>query len=205
MRLAEQLLSAENSYFDIEKSYQFPSTWNKFSSIPIPKAFNESSIYEYLVSSCIILTNNNNDDDQCTDDEDPQPTVGSVSDFSTAKPLKRGKLYVDSGFVVEVEDSLNEKFFYCLQCRVRASYKDGKYYRVRIMINPQNGEILLGTCECKASAMGRCGHVAALLLLLNDYIVQETDVSCTSKPCSWNQGKKRTKTHKKLMKIFIKV
>ena len=63
-------------------------------------------------------------------------------------------------------------------------------------ISQQSGFVDSASCDCIASADGRCAHVAAVLLLILDEKEQETtkrpdELPCTSKPCSWNAGKKR--------------
>ncbi|CAH1099498.1 unnamed protein product [Psylliodes chrysocephalus] len=66
------------------------------------------------------------------------------------------------------------------------------------MINPSTTRVIHGTCDCKALSMGRCSHVAALLYVSLNYLNEcdEDNVLCTSKLCSWNQGRKRKELHK---------
>ena len=49
--------------------------------------------------------------------------------------------------------------------------------------------------DCKASALRRCAHVAALLLKLSDAVHDKgsTIKPSKSQPCTWNRGKKREK------------
>ena len=59
-----------------------------------------------------------------------------------------------------------------------------------------SGSVRFGRCDCKASALGRCVHVAAVLLSLNEFLKtydQTLVIPSTSKPCTWNVGKKRHK------------
>ena len=65
-------------------------------------------------------------------------------------------------------------------------------YHVSVTIDSE-GVVVDGSCECKASAMGRCSHVAALLFALEDYTLNfgHEPVSCTSKLCQWNVGRKK--------------
>ena len=53
-------------------------------------------------------------------------------------------------------------------------------------------KILLGTCECKASALTRCSYVAAPLYALEDFVKKfgRNNIPRTSKLCTWNQGRK---------------
>ena len=56
--------------------------------------------------------------------------------------------------------------------------------------------MLDASCDCKASALGLCRNVSALLLFLDGHVKQhgnDSVQSCTSLPCRWNVGSKRTK------------
>lgn len=169
-----------------------PISWQEFPSANLPKLFDESSIYDYLISSCIVEKENLNYSDE---DDENEP---SIIDYSTAKPLNRGKLYVDSNRVTNIFDSLTSQNIYCLKSTVKASYQVKTSYNVQVMVNSETGKILRGTCECKASSLGRCAHVAALLhiLLIQCKDNAKQDISCTSQLCSWNQGSKKKEAHK---------
>ena len=58
------------------------------------------------------------------------------------------------------------------------------------------------SCEpCKVSALGRCSHVVAVLLFVLDHAEKHghtASVACTSKPCTWNKGKRRDKNPQRL-------
>ena len=58
-----------------------------------------------------------------------------------------------------------------------------------------DANIVDASCECKASAMGRCSHVAALLFVVEDFTIQlgNDAPSCTSQLCQWNVGRKKRK------------
>ncbi|EDO32957.1 predicted protein [Nematostella vectensis] len=100
----------------------------------------------------------------------------------TDKPFKNGRKYVESGFVHDMVDARNNDLF-----RSRSSH---------------SGAVIHATSQpCKVSALGRCSHVVAVLLALDDYAKDhgcKTNVSCTSTDCSWNKGKKRTKNPQRL-------
>lgn len=168
----------------------FPDVWQKFPSNDLPKSFNEASIYDYLISSCIVEKENYNSSDE--------ENESNILDYSTAKPLKRGKLYVDSNHVTDIFDSKTPQNIYCLKSKIKASYKVKTSYAARAMINAESGKILRGTCECKASSLGRCAHVAALLhvLLMQCKEAAKENVACTSQLCVWNQGSKKKEAHK---------
>ena len=61
----------------------------------------------------------------------------------------------------------------------------------------------------RAGVSGRCAHVAAILLMLCNYIDENgyniVEKPSTSMPCSWNKGKKREKTPKQLHNIECKL
>lgn len=116
----------------------------------------------------------------------------TIVDFSTAKPLQRGKKFVESDHLRNVLVSLTDrKKFFCIKCNVKASYKKNEY-DVRVMVNPENGKVIIGECNCKASSLGRCSHVTALLYGLLNYRIasEKNEPACTSKLCVWNQGRK---------------
>lgn len=166
----------------------YPNIWQPFPSDKVPKNFSYGSIYHYLVTSCI--DDNNSDSD--IENHNPK------ADYSTSKPLKRGKQYVDSGHVFEILEGVTSDQMFCLKCKIQASYKAKEVHQVSVMINPSTTRVIHGTCDCKASSMGRCSHVAALLYVLLNYLdaCDEDNVPCTSKLCSWNQGRKRKEPHK---------
>ena len=112
------------------------------------------------------------------------------SDDSTAKPLRKGRLVLSSGFVVNIQGA-----------HVHHSMKNTTPLDVCVHISLASGSVKKCTCTCAASALGRCAHVTALLLHLSDYVKEngyEVDCPVTSKPCEWSKGKKRVKEPKAL-------
>ena len=74
--------------------------------------------------------------------------------------------------------------------------KVGKPLNVEIALSSLSGLVRFGRCDCKASALGRCEHVAAVLLSLSEFLKTHGHslvTPSTSKPCTWNVGKKRHK------------
>ena len=54
---------------------------------------------------------------------------------------------------------------------------------------------------CKAGLVGQCSHVVAVALILSNYILENSHIvgkTSNSLPFSWNKGKKRSKTPRKL-------
>ena len=64
---------------------------------------------------------------------------------------------------------------------------------LNVVISDIRGYVKVALCDCKASALGRCVHFAALLLKLSDAHEGSTIKPSTSQPCTWNRGKKREK------------
>lgn len=86
---------------------------------------------------------------------------------------------------------------YCIQTNVWASFKKIKY-KVSVMLHHSSGEVLHACCECKASSVGRCSHVAGVLFAIEDFLLtfdEATSVTCTSKLCAWNKGRKKKEPH----------
>ncbi|XP_041862020.1 uncharacterized protein LOC121652935 [Melanotaenia boesemani] len=71
-------------------------------------------------------------------------------------------------------------------------------YNVVIVLSSNTGFVQNASCECKASSLGRCSHVAAVLFAIDDCKNSRSDESCTSKPCTWNVGRKVGKNPKSI-------
>ena len=69
-------------------------------------------------------------------------------------------------------------------------------YTVTVVLSKHTGFVQNASCACKASALGRCSNVAAVLFTINDCKNSESDKACTSKPCTWNVGRKLGKNPK---------
>ena len=66
---------------------------------------------------------------------------------------------------------------------------------VNVVMSDISGYVKVAMCDCKASALGSCAHVAALLLKLSDAAYDKGSMTkpSTSQPCTWNRDKKREK------------
>ncbi len=94
------------------------------------------------------------------------------NDTVTAKPLRLGRHLLKSIFVGNFQDNLSDNEF-ILRAHVHHSID----------------------CDCKTSFIGRCVHIAALLLHMIDTAVKSDEVlPSTSKPCTQDKGKKCCKT-----------
>lgn len=189
------ILNAQNQSSNVllSQKINYPNIWQPFPSDKVPKNFSYGSMYHYLVTSCIDDDNSESDiENHANNNQCPK------ADYSTSKPLKRGKLYVESGHVFDILERLTSDKMFGMKCKVQASYKSKEVHQVSVLINPSTARVIRGTCDCKASSMGRFSHVAALLYVLLNYLDddEEDNVPCTSKLCSWNQGRKRKEPHK---------
>lgn len=79
-----------------------------------------------------------------------------------------------------------------MKCKILTSYKIKE-----VSVNLSTAWEIHVTCNCKASSMGYCSHVAALLYGLLNYLDEDDEGKlCTRKLYSWNQGRKRKEPHK---------
>ena len=160
--------------------------WRTFPSNNIPSLYNYGHVYHYALESLP-----GRSDQYGEDDEDDQG-LGHMTD----KPFKNGRKYVDSNFVHDVEDNRTQEHYF-VRAHVWPSMRGELPHNVLITISVQSGAVLHATCEpCKVSALGRCSHVVAVLLLLVDHVKKygsTVSTPCTSKECTWNKGKKRKK------------
>ncbi|KAK3910296.1 Ubiquitin carboxyl-terminal hydrolase 3 [Frankliniella fusca] len=156
----------------VRQQFPLPSSgWNVFPSVEVPKHFNEGMSFHFLV-------------ERHPNDED------SIN-FHTAKPGKRAKIYIDSGYVIDMEDCADDKMYY-LRCKVKASLRN-IFHSTSVVISRNSGSVLYGDCDCIASSLGRCNHVAAVLRCLWTYNLQPQGVACTSLPQQWGHGARNRK------------
>jgi len=150
--------------------------WKKFPSKSIPNGFCYGSIYEHIVSTTVLLPAGGNDGDT------------NAVDFSTGKPMRKGREYFRSGFVVDIEDCCRGQYYF-VKAGVYASYRQN-VYSVTVTIRSPSGTVIDASCECAASTMARCSHISSLLFAIEDYTIEFgfEPVSCTSQLCSWNRS-----------------
>ena len=160
------------------------TSWKTFPSRDIPNNFNYGTIYYYLLESIQFKDHDGGDQS----DESSDANLSHM----TSKPLRKGQQYVDSNNVVNVKDNTAKNSYY-LKAGVLPSMQATEPYRVHVTISNNSGQVLDGSCECKASALGRCSHVGALLLFLWKHVKTYGYKSavCTDLPCQWNKGAKR--------------
>jgi len=159
-----------------------------FPSQNIPANFNYGHIYHYLLESVVLL------------DQDGKKEDTDLSHM-TSKSLTKVEQYVKSGSISDIMDTCRNGNYY-LKGKVAASMRN-EFRNVHITISIIGGAVLDASCTCPASALGRCNHVAALLLMLNKHCMDNgyEPASCTSKPCEWNKGKKANKNPGKVTEV----
>ena len=189
--MKEQLASSRPS----SKRPVLPITrWGDFPSAIIPSTFNYGQIYHHIIESVqnikfneqVKVTESDHSDDE-------QGTSGQGTDLHTAKPLRKGKLFFTSGHVQNIKDCKSKcDNFYFLKSKVLASMRKDVKYDVTCTLSTSSGFIVDASCNCKASAMGRCNHICALLFALLDYTEKHgtNPAASTSQTCSWNKGRK---------------
>ena len=153
-----------------------PSTgWRAFLSQNIPSLFNYGHVHYYALESIPQVNRN--------DGEDIEDGLGHMTD----KPLKNGRKYVDSGFVHDMMDMVNDNH-YLVRSHVWPSMKTELPHNVVVVISLNSGAVLRASCEpCRASSLGRCSHVVAVLFSVLDYVQKHGPVlaqPCTSQECS---------------------
>ena len=185
------------SSMNTEHYLKFPeSGWRNFPSRNIPVMFNYGYVYHHLVESVVYLLPEENNEDEPVD----------VGDTVTAKPLRKGRGLLKSGFVENCQDNDNDDSYF-LRSRVHHSMKPDLPLQVFVRIGKVSGFIQHASCTCKARALNHCCHVAAVLLMLSDYVSDKGHVvvePSASQPCKWNKGKKRKKEPKALHHISYK-
>ena len=160
-----------------------PDGWRLFPSKNIPPNFNYGHVYFYLVES-VASTANIIDTSDCDDDQ------YNTCDTVTAKPLKKGRNLLKSGFIENLQDNFDElKQEFYVRAHVQYSMNNMLPLNVFVVISNVSGYVKSAECDCKASALGRCAHIAAILLNLSD-LGSDTVQPSTSRPCTWNEGKK---------------
>lgn len=119
----------------------------------------------------------------------------------TDKPMKNGRKYVDSGFVHDMMDTGTSQHYF-VRAHVWPSMKMDLPHNVVIVLSVNSGAVIHTSCEpCRASSLGRCSHVVAVLFSILDHVTKHGALiskPCTSKECSWNKGKKRNKDPRRL-------
>lgn len=103
----------------------------------------------------------------------------------------------------------NENSTFEIKSVVGASFGRDRY-RVSVKTST-DGNVLHGTCNCKAGAQGRCKHVGATLYQLNDYKESNMasipeELACTERPRQWGVKKQKQGTNTQCFDslVFVK-
>jgi len=167
--------------------------WNNFQSKDIPPYFNYGHIHHYALESVKTIISN---PQQNEEDEDEQGLA-----HMTDKPLKNARKYVNSDFVHDVMDTKSDEYYFA-RAHVWPSMRTDLPHNVLVILSNVSGAVIHASCEpCKVAALGRCSHVVAVLLYILDHVEKHgflATPTCTSKPCTWNKGKKRNKNPQRL-------
>ena len=91
--------------------------------------------------------------DSSDSDED---NIYDNCDTATAKPLKKGRNLLSSGFVKNVQDNFDEiKHEFYVRAHVQHSMKNMLPLNVNVVISDISGHVKVAMCDYKASALGR--------------------------------------------------
>lgn len=144
-------------------------------------------VFEFL--SILLGEKNYNEEDE---DEEFISGIGYMID----KLFCNGRWYVDSGFVYDLIDIKTDNYYY-VKVYVWFFMNIDFFYNVLVVLLVKSGVVVYVLCDfCKVLVFGRCSYVVVVLFLLVDYVYKYgiiIIISCISKECTWNKGKKRKK------------
>jgi hypothetical protein len=173
------------------------SAWKAFPTQDVPQQFNYGHVHYYALESLPYISFGDNQSQTLEDSDEEDNGLGHMTD----KPFRMGRKYVDSDYVHDLTDNRNDDYYF-LRAHVWHSMSNDHPHNVLVILSTKSGAVIHANCEpCKASKLGRCSHVVAVLLYLVDHIAQHgyaVSTPCTSKECTWNKGKKRQKNPQRL-------
>lgn len=122
--------------------------------------------------------------------DDTDTNIEDTLDVGTEKPMRKGMVFFKSGHVQEMRDCIVGSVYFC-RSKCLSSYVSKKAYDTCVGLSNDSGYVRGASCNCRASAMGRCNHIAALLFALLDWSKTKIQQqACTSLLCEWNKGRK---------------
>ncbi|KAK3918865.1 Ubiquitin carboxyl-terminal hydrolase 21, partial [Frankliniella fusca] len=163
--------------------------WNPFPSVHIPEGFHYLNIIEYFedipemdysyqkgvvqgdASAPVVppLHEDTSDDDiDDIEQKGPEMTFADLCRRAIKKCISKGEQFLYSNRLLCMFD-LKRDNHYFLKAQVQASMED-KVYGVVIILNVSDGSICTAECSCKAKALKRCGHIAAVFLRLWQHV-----------------------------------
>ena len=89
-----------------------------------------------------------------------------IDDLHTVRPLKRGETYLKSKNILSVQDCAKSGHYF-LKAKIMASYSSTDSF-VSVTLSQALDFVRDASCTCRASAKGRCSHVTAILLALEN-------------------------------------
>lgn len=137
------------------------TSWKTFLSQDLPRLFNYGHVYRCPWIFAIFAGEQN--DHQEDEDRELTSGIGHMTD----KPISNGHKYMDLGFVHDMGDTKTNDYYYvkahvwCTCMKTPCSY-------VLVILSVKSGAVIHASCDpCKASELGRCSHVVAVLMWLN--------------------------------------
>ena len=143
------------------------------------------------------------DNQKCfDDDEDGEEGINEQGlGHMTDKPFKTGRKYIESGYVHDMTDTKDDDHYF-VKAHVWPSMRSDYPHNVTVVLSVCSGAVIYASCyPCKASALGRCSHVVAVLLSIVDQVTlhgSRSTTPCTSQECTRNKGKKRKKNPQRI-------
>ncbi|XP_052130805.1 uncharacterized protein LOC127751372 isoform X1 [Frankliniella occidentalis] len=157
-----------------------------FSNIPkVTLSKHKGVLMELEKSESENLDSDDDDDDLSSECPDKKPTFYELCKRALVMCISRGRKYLRSGRVLTVTDAKQGKHYF-LKSQVHASFR-GELHFVTATVCCQTGDICDASCTCKASALRRCGHIAAVLLLVAKHVEIHGNeaITATGRPCWW--------------------
>lgn len=93
-----------------------------------------------------------------------QITFQELCRRAVKKCIEKGENFLNSGRVLKVWDVKRGEHYF-MKADVHASMVQ-TVYKVHIILEDSTGNVCSAHCECKTQALRRCGHIAAVMILL---------------------------------------
>ena len=172
------------------------NVWKSFPSVHLPDGLTTERLTEYFlelppityatgfgVLSILQPENADTDSEYDSEDEDDED-IENYTDELRSEPvdfsyhcrkavlncIARWERYLKYGFVIKcsvVNAERNAHYF--LKAQVKASMESDLRF-ISVTISKTSGDICVATCTCKANALKRCSHIAAVVFHILDHI-----------------------------------
>lgn len=142
--------------------------WGLFPSEDIPSNLSWGHTYVYLVESSPSWTSAMVDP-LSDSDEELLSQEGAVT-LGQTNILRKGIRFLSCDNVKDgrIMDVLHNGYYF-VKAKIEASMRSNAYFTT-ITMTAVSGSIRDGTCNCHQPSLGRCCHVAALLLFISKHI-----------------------------------